>query len=265
MNIIVNADDFGIDNSRNAAVNYSMINKYCSQASIMVNMDKFSDEAVELAKKNGYADRVCLHLNLTCGKPLTDAITDTSLCDSNGYFKFNCVNSVLTTLKHNMSIKDIRAIRGECEAQIKKFLSYGFTQKHIDSHNWIHLHLPVWLALRPLLKKYDFRSIRPLRPNLMKTGRKKHRLYYNVFNCIFRTSRFRCNGYASNFEEFIDANHKIKNEIYEVFTHPNFVDENLLDYSCSYKGNDYIKMSEVHKRLLNYGEMLNYSDINNRR
>lgn len=265
MNIIVNADDFGRDNSRNAAINYSMINKYCSQTSIMVNMDKFSDEAVELAKMNGYADRVCLHLNLTLGKPLTDEITDTSLCDSYGNFKFICIDSILTTLKHNMSIKDIRAIRVECEAQIKKFMSYGFTQKHIDSHNWIHLHLPVWLALCPLLKKYDFRSIRPLRPNLMKTGRKKHKLYYNAFNCIFRISRFHYNNYASNFEEFIEANHTSKNETYEIFTHPNFVNENLLDCSCSYKGNDYIKMSEVHKRLLKYGNMLKYSDINDRR
>ena len=86
-------------------------------------------------------------------KTFIKKITETSLCDKNGFFKFNCVNEVLKTLKHNMRLKDILAIREECEAQIKKYLDYGFTQKHIDSHNWIHLHLPVWIALHPIIKK----------------------------------------------------------------------------------------------------------------
>ena len=89
MRIIINADDFGREDSRNTAINYSMINGYCSQASIMVNMNDFTDEAVKLSKDNGYQDKVCLHLNLTLGKPLSKKITGTSLCDKNGFFKFN--------------------------------------------------------------------------------------------------------------------------------------------------------------------------------
>ena len=257
MRIIINADDFGREDSRNTAINYSMINGYCSQASIMVNMNDFTDEAVKLSKDNGYQDKVCLHLNLTLGKPLSKKITGTSLCDKNGFFKFNCVNEVLKTLKHNMRLKDILAIREECEAQIKKYLDYGFTQKHIDSHNWIHLHLPVWIALHPLLKKYKFRSIRPIRPNLMKTGRKKLRIYYNIMNFIFKLSKYHVNNYSSNCEEFIDCN-KSNNDVYEIFTHPKIVNGILLDCSDSYKGNAYKEMNEVYNELLKYGTILRY-------
>ena len=51
----------------------------------MVNMP-YVDEAVRISKDNGFSDKVGLHLNLVEGRPLTENIRDTVLCDENGMF-----------------------------------------------------------------------------------------------------------------------------------------------------------------------------------
>ena len=75
MNAIVNADDFGLNQSVNRAIAESFRNGLCLNTTLIVNMP-YADEAVEIAYKEGFSDRVGLHLNLTEGVPLTEPIRE---------------------------------------------------------------------------------------------------------------------------------------------------------------------------------------------
>lgn len=65
--VIITADDFGIHSSANKAIVDLYQKKAISSASLMVNMGKSSEEAVELA--NLYNMPVGLHFNLTLNNP----------------------------------------------------------------------------------------------------------------------------------------------------------------------------------------------------
>lgn len=258
MKVIVNADDYGRCESRNQAIDYSMMNNYCTQTSLMVNMGKDTDKAAELSKLHGYSDRVVLHLNPTLGEPLTQDVLTTAFCRGS-QFRFRCTGDVYRTLI--LDWFNVSAIRSECRAQIEKYLDMGFTLKHLDSHNWVHMHLPVWNALKPLLDEYGFSSIRPMRPNLMKTERFKYRIYYMIFyHIFFKDNQFLKNNYASGLEEFRELK-SFNEEIYEIFTHPDIVNGVVMDTTMSYKGNPQKKMEEVSANLKDLEKLNTYGDI----
>ena len=110
----MNADDFGRDSGRTEAIDICMRQGLLQRASLMVNME-CTEEAAALAKSGAYMDRVCFHLNLTDGLPLTNAIRSTAICDSNG--KIIRANQK-TVQRRCFSRGAISAIRQECEAQM---------------------------------------------------------------------------------------------------------------------------------------------------
>ena len=73
MKIILNADDFGMTHEANLGIEKAMQEGYCSQTSVVANTNYF-DEAVEIAQKHGFMDKVGLHINLFDGTPLTGGI-----------------------------------------------------------------------------------------------------------------------------------------------------------------------------------------------
>lgn len=258
MKLVVNADDFGRSIERNIAIDDSIRQNICSQASLMVNTD-YTLDAVEKAKAGGYTDKIALHLNLTYGKPLVDSTKKTMLCDPEGNFKK--IQSVMHTLKYGNK-QEVLHIRDECEAQIKRYIELGFKCRHIDSHNWIHLHLPVWRALLPLLKKYGFKSIRPIRKGLMYRDNRRLRPYYILMNIIMKLSGYIVYTNSSNLEEFLDYPCKKNNNIVEIFTHPD-IDKNgvIIDDSWSYRGESKKTMEFVKQRLIEYTERINIFEI----
>lgn len=182
--LFVNADDFGLNTECNKGVLYSFSMGYIDKVSLIVNTNA-SDEAVLLSKRHNFTDKVGLHLNLTEGVPLTDAIKKTSFCDSEGYF----IPYNPRSKKRVFSFKNINSIRCEIEAQIKKFMSYGYALNFVDFHNDIFFNLPVWLALRPLLNKYNFQYIRGVEPYLFGRYRKSILSYlplkYHFLLCYY--------------------------------------------------------------------------------
>jgi predicted glycoside hydrolase/deacetylase ChbG (UPF0249 family) len=71
--LIINADDFGLSTSVNRAVVASLQASLCSSTTIMANQPAFL-EACQLAHDHRLFDRVGVHLVLTEGSPLTEAI-----------------------------------------------------------------------------------------------------------------------------------------------------------------------------------------------
>ena len=85
--LIVTADDFGIGHEQNLAIDYAMKNNIATQASLVVN-SAYTREAVEMARAGGYADKLCLHLTITTGEPLSESIKKAGLYYKDGKFVF---------------------------------------------------------------------------------------------------------------------------------------------------------------------------------
>ena len=104
----------------------------------MANMPGAS-AAYDLAKQNGFADKVGVHLNITEGMPLTEAIRSNPLvCAPDGSFNAAFYNN--TKYRLYMDKLAIDQIRDELDAQISLFLDLGFSTLHIDSHHLWGLH-----------------------------------------------------------------------------------------------------------------------------
>lgn len=261
--IVVNADDFGRSRTRNFAIDKCIKDGYVNQTSLMVNMGQYTEDAVQMAFDGGYADCVVLHINLTLGEPLTEKIKNTPFCRDGVFDGIRNLENILAASKEDSTKQCREAIREECEAQIQKFLQYGFKPFHLDSHNWIHLEIPVWKELKPLMIKYGVSSVRPMRKGFKYTKFKSlygfakyillsrravaENIYYLISDLLIKTGGLCKNSYSGNLEEFLDEKKTYK--FAEVFCHPDYKENDIYDLSWSYKGDDYRLMSDFHNEL----------------
>lgn len=173
MEIIINADDFGLTKEANTGIAAAFEEGYCSQTTLVPN-GTFVEEAVELANEKQFNSSVGLHLNLCEEQPLTERICQFDCFVKKGVFHYTPVFLDKTTAENSPILyylerldtdwfeELILALSEEIEAQIIRFIDFGFTLKHIDSHRNSLADLPVWLAAKPLLKKYGFKTLRGL-------------------------------------------------------------------------------------------------------
>jgi len=199
MTFIVNADDFGKSESVNRAIAECFAKDLIRRTTIMVNMPG-ADEAAAIAKEQGFAGQVGIHLNLTEGRPLTlDICSNPLLCDEKGNFHAGFQQT--TKYRLYMDELTIAQIRKELDAQLEKYRAYGFTLWHIDSHHHVHTNYPVLRALKPLAKKYGFSSIR-LGRNLFRGGNPLMRLYKILYNRALRKLCRETTDYFGSYKDF---------------------------------------------------------------
>ena len=150
MNVIINADDFGISPGANQAIAALHKKGVISSATLLVDLP-YAKDAAEIAKKQNLPTG--LHFNLTLG-PLAK-------------YK-NRADFERQLLLGQVRLKFIKA---ELNRQYQKMLDLGLTPTHIDSHqhthNWPQLfpvfarfardkEIPLRLALeKPIFNKYD--------------------------------------------------------------------------------------------------------------
>ncbi|MDD3037982.1 ChbG/HpnK family deacetylase [Bacteroides sp.] len=249
MNYFVNADDFGLNQYRNEAVVYSFQKGISSKTSLIINSE-FTEEAVELSKKYDFFDKVGLHINITEGIPLTVGLKEIrSYCNEDSTF----VNTSPRSLLKVFSLSHIKVLRSEIEAQIKKYLDYGFTLPYIDTHNDIIFNLPVWYALEPLLLKYDISVIRGIEPYLFGYYRKSILSYLPLkYYFMMRYFKKKANktkiiGGGRNINQFVcdmensrtkrigDIN---KLKLIEIIIHPDFDGKKYIDRTNFLKNNN---------------------------
>ena len=179
MSLVINADDFGKSEEVNKAIAECFDKGYIHRTTIMMNMP-YVKEALEISEKNGFMDKVGIHLNITEGKPLTDSIKKLpDFCDKDGTFNAVFYQSKLKRLYMNKTAVD--AIYTELKTQIDKYSEFGFTLFHVDSHHHSHTCYPVFKALKRLSKEYDFTSVR-LSRNLYIGGSRLNYLYKQFYN-----------------------------------------------------------------------------------
>lgn len=222
---VVNADDFGISTSVNEAIAECFKRRIISNTTLMVNMDA-SKEAVVLARENGFDDRVGLHLNLTAGYPLTGNIRKCpSFCNKKG--EFNAAFHLKTSSRLHLNSFERMCVYEEAEAQINRYLSFGLPEKHLDSHHHVHTDLSVWNTIKPLLAKYNFRSVR-LGRNMYKKASLFNRLYKLKLNGSIKRDGYAFSQYFGSYKDLRECYKELNGTVIEVMTHPMYNEEGVL-------------------------------------
>jgi len=124
---VINADDFGISTQVSNDIVACFEAGRITSTTILANMPGFED-ACGLAKRHGFADRVGVHLNLTFGPPLSDAMRR--------YLEVTGSRGVPP--KRLVAGRDVlEAVEAEVRAQLMRVEHEGITPTHIDSHEHI--------------------------------------------------------------------------------------------------------------------------------
>jgi len=228
MEYIFNADDFGRTETVNIAIVEGFKKGYLDRTTIMVNMP-FFEEAVKLSEEYGFKDKVGLHINLTSGVPLTE---DVKKCPRFYNVGTGCFNSKIfgdRKMQFFLSKMEKKAIAKEIDAQIEKYLKYGFDLYHADSHGHVHTFPAVLGIVLKELRKYDFHSLR-IAINL--SGSQIKKIYKFFLNKIINRFNRKHDCVCDYFEA---CGIVIENSVYinnkrgkcEVMLHPNIYDGEL--------------------------------------
>lgn len=131
MKLIVNADDAGIDASRNRGILEAIDKGVVRSISLIAGQAGFADAVKKFKNKKNIS--VGLHFNLTAGKPLARGLR--ALIKNEGTFfdKFELFKKAMAG-----AINPAEAAR-ELQAQLAVFEATGITLSHLDGHNHVHL------------------------------------------------------------------------------------------------------------------------------
>ena len=215
-NIIVNADDFGLSSSVNRAIENAFRNELISNTTMLANGKAF-DEAVEIAKTDGFETNVGVHFNLTECEPLTDDIKKCSSFCENGVFHHK--NNRLKPL----SRFEKSAVYKELSAQAKKIKSAGFNIDHADSHHHIHTAIFIAPIVFRICKENGIDKIRLHRnigniPSYKKTVK-------GLYNKTLRKKGFITTDYFGSLKDISDA--PLPDKL-EIMVHPDYDKEGVL-------------------------------------
>lgn len=167
LQIIFNADDFGISRGVNAAIIEAHTKGILHSASLMVNQE-FAQEAVAAARQMPNLE-IGLHLNLTNEKPAANPQDIPLLTGADGKLKNGFVNLLLLSYLHPKQF----AAQAETEirAQVQKYMATGLKMAHIDGHRHVHLIPAVFKIVRKIQAEYRVPRIRVMNENALNTIR----------------------------------------------------------------------------------------------
>ncbi|MGE6539053.1 chitin disaccharide deacetylase [Bacillus luti] len=204
--LIVNADDFGLTEGTNYGIIDGHINGLVNSTTMMMNMPG-TEHAVHLAKEYKTLG-VGVHLVLTAGEPLLKDVP--SLIGTDGAFHKQSV-----VWKGNINSEEVER---EWTAQIEKFLSYGLIPTHLDSHHHVH-SLPILHdVLERLAAKYNV----PIR-------RCEEERAVHPFSDVFY-SDFYADGVTEDYFEKLGARVQDGQSV-EIMVHPAYIDPELVKRS----------------------------------
>ena len=222
MKIIVNADDFGLSHEANLGIQAAMQTGLCTQASVVTNSNYF-DEAVAIAKKNDFMDKVGLHINLFEGTPLTSGIKKLKQYSYYDSFRYQPPSWTAWFRLHQAELQ------AELEAQIMKYKQAGFGLANIDSHHCAFYDLPVLHALLPLLEKYQFRTMRGLGASFHNGSFLRER-YIQRWESLAKEASVSTVPYTSSIPTFKKNFGKLPaDSVAEIYCHPVLVGNYLID------------------------------------
>jgi len=139
LQVIVNADDFGLNEPTNAVILRAFHSGLISSATAMANMPAFRNACALARQQPMLRGRVGLHVNLSHGRPLSEAILqEPAFCNGAGEFEFGLSRKSLW-----LSRRTRQAVERELAAQWQHCLSLGLLPSHLDSHQHVHNIWPI--------------------------------------------------------------------------------------------------------------------------
>lgn len=179
MKIIVNADDYGFDRNRTEAIRECFRRGLLSTTTAMVNMP-YCAMAIEQARADGIFNKIGLHLNLTFGSPMTEAIRRCpNFCGLDG--RFNGVFHRSMWCRLHLTSQEKNAVRDEVRAQMEQYRGFGLPLMHLDSHHHSHTDPSIARIALPIAREMGFKSVRISRnlPHNMGLGKRIYKGYIN--------------------------------------------------------------------------------------
>jgi len=147
--LIFNADDYGSNTLNNNRILELSKHEIIKSFTIISNITTSTD--LKKIKFSGLSTGV--HINLVEGKPLSECPT---LVNNDGnFFKKSQFVSKLFLGKINP-----KEVEKEISTQIEHILDHGIIITHIDSHQNMHLFLPILKIIKKVANKYKITKIR---------------------------------------------------------------------------------------------------------
>jgi hopanoid biosynthesis associated protein HpnK len=153
--LIVTADDFGLHESVNEAIEKAGQADILTAASLMISGPAAAD-AIDRARRLPRL-RVGLHLVLADGWPVLAPAQIPSLVDRNGYMDGAMVRRGVAIF---VSPAARRQIEAEMRAQLLAYRRTGLTLDHVNAHKHFHFHPTILSILLSLAQEFGIRAIR---------------------------------------------------------------------------------------------------------
>jgi len=157
---VITADDFGLSEPVNTAIEQAHRSGILSAASLMVGAPAAAD-AVKRARALPNL-RVGLHLVLVDGDPVMDRAQIPALLDRSGRLR-NDLAPLSARIALNGAVR--RQVAREITAQFEAYRATGLPLDHVNTHRHFHLHPVVAAAIMTAGRRYGMRALRvPLEP-----------------------------------------------------------------------------------------------------
>lgn len=234
MQLITNADDFGLSPAVNYGILECMQNGFLTSATMMMNAPA-TDHAINLMKQ--YDLNIGIHLVASMFHPLTKdypLVRQDGTFDKQRYFK-------------EPDSIDCDALLVEWRAQLDSFIKkVGVLPTHIDSHHHAHMRSPVEAVIKQLADEYQ------LQVRNLDTPYGKHVHFYSEF-------------YAEKATEETIWQAVKSGEIVELMVHPAFIDNTLLNVTTYNQKRadelDLLTNRTLMQKLKDVGvELISYND-----
>lgn len=159
--LIVTADDFGLDESVNEAVERAWRDGILTAAGLMVGAPAAADAVDRARRMHGLGTG--LHVVLTDGKPVLPACEVDFLTDSQGSF---LDNMAVAGVRFFVDPRVRRQLAKEIRAQFEAFKRTGLPLDHVSAHKHFHLHPTVLGLIIDIGREYGMKAVRlPLEAN----------------------------------------------------------------------------------------------------
>jgi hopanoid biosynthesis associated protein HpnK len=155
LELIVNADDFGISEAVNRGIVEAHERGIVTSTSLMATGPAF-EHAVTLARScPGLA--IGVHLTLTEHRPLIGAAAAPSLVGVDGAFAPHTAQLLRKQLRARISLLEARA---ELDAQIRRVRAAGISISHVDGHQHVHVLPGVARVVAELAAEHGIGAVR---------------------------------------------------------------------------------------------------------
>ncbi len=152
MNLIINADDLGMNREVNEATFGLMEQGLLTSASIIANSPNVEEACANIANYPQISFGV--HLNVSEFAPLGDISLLSPLLDEDGKF----VSDRLWQISVDSKLTD--GIYQEFCAQIERLTELGVQISHIDSHHHVHTLPRIFPILKRVQRRFQIRKVR---------------------------------------------------------------------------------------------------------